>query len=193
MILTYHNIGDGDDNTWVSLAAFEKQMQTLKDNGYKPVTFEKYDAYNDKHVVLTFDDGRRNIFDALPILKKNKWPFYVFAVGNNIGAGDEFLSDADFAKIEKAGGIMGWHTKTHRDLTTLSDDEIKDEIANPYGWKTLAYPMWKNDQRVRDICAGGTIFAAVVTVLPIPAPAIYRWIRCLCKNIPTQNTSTIKS
>ena len=37
MILTYHNIGDKKENTWVSLSAFEKQMADIKKYGYDSV------------------------------------------------------------------------------------------------------------------------------------------------------------
>ena len=151
MILTYHNIGNGTGNTWVSLDAFTRQMKQLKDNGYKIVTFDKYDPYNDKHIVITFDDGRKNILDALRILKKNKWPFYVFLVGNNIGTSDEFFAESDFDEIKKLGGFLGWHTWSHPDLTTLSEAKIKHELTNPYGLDTLAYPCWKNNETVRKI------------------------------------------
>ncbi|MDR0726818.1 MAG: polysaccharide deacetylase family protein [Rickettsiales bacterium] len=153
MILTYHNIGCGKGNTWVSPQAFEKQMQTLRDAGFEIVTFENYDSYNDRHVVITFADGRKNIFDALPVLEQYKWPFYVFIVGDNIGKSDEFLSESDFYKIKKSGGILGWHTKSHRDLTAMSAKKIEKEIINPYGWNALAYPYWKNNDLVRKICA----------------------------------------
>lgn len=167
MILTYHNIGDCKENTWISLDAFMRQMQQLKDNGYKVVTFDKYDPYNDKHVVITFDDGRKNIFDVLPTLKKYKYPFYVFVVGNNVGASDEFLSEKDFDVIKKHGGFIGWHTWSHPDLTKLSKSEIKKELTNPYGVDILAYPCWKTNETVIEIakslgykyCRSGNGFA----------------------------------
>lgn len=148
MILTYHNIGKGNDKTWITLDTFKKQMETLKQSGYEVVKFEEYDPYNPKHLVLTFDDGRKNIFDAIPILKKYNYPFYVFLVGNLIGSSDEYLNESDFEKINEAGGILGWHTKTHPDLLTLSSRKIKKELENPYSFKYLAYPHWKNNDKI---------------------------------------------
>ena len=167
MILTYHNIGDGSENTWVSMDAFKRQMKQLQDNDYKIVTLEEYNPYDAKHIVITFDDGRRNILDVLPILKKNKWPFYVFVVGNNIGASDEFLSEADFDIIKKSGGFIGWHTWSHPDLTKLSKHKIRHELKNPYGLDVLAYPCWRNNRAVVNVakslgykyCRSGNGFA----------------------------------
>ena len=148
MILNYHNIGDGNDNTWITLDSFKKQILCLIENGYEFVTFENYDQFNAKHIVVTFDDGRKNLFSITNFLFENKIPFYVFIVGNNIGKSDEFLSESDFKKIEESGGILGWHTYTHPDLTKLSTRNIKKELKNPYGLKTLAYPKWANNKKV---------------------------------------------
>jgi peptidoglycan/xylan/chitin deacetylase (PgdA/CDA1 family) len=35
---------------------------------------------------------------------------------------------------------LGWHTWSHRDLTTLSEEEIRKEITPPFPMKTFAYP-----------------------------------------------------
>lgn len=148
MILTYHNIGDKKENTWVSLSAFEKQMADIKKYGYEVVTFEEYDPYNPKHIIITFNDGRRNIFTTFPILQQNNFPFYVFVVGNFIGASEEFISEKEFDTIKNAGGILGWHTKSHKDLTTLSTIGIKRELKNNYNFKYLAYPHWKTNEKV---------------------------------------------
>ncbi|MBR5130208.1 MAG: polysaccharide deacetylase family protein [Alphaproteobacteria bacterium] len=148
MILTYHNIGKGNNKTYITLESFQRQIQDLKDANFEVVKFEDYNLHNAKHVILTFDDGRKNILDILPILQKNKWPFYVFLVGDLLGSSDEFLSEADFEKITKAGGILGWHTKSHPDLTTLNSRKIRQELQNPYGFKYLAYPYWKSNEKV---------------------------------------------
>lgn len=148
MILTYHNIGEGKDSTWVTVDAFEKQMSEIKTAGFEVVTLENYDPYNSKQVVLSFDDGRKNILTILPLLKKYSFPFYVFLVGDNIGATEEFLNEKDFEIIKEYGGKLGWHSKSHIDLTKCSYWKLKSELKNPYGWDVLAYPYWKNDERV---------------------------------------------
>ncbi|WP_428060823.1 polysaccharide deacetylase family protein [Candidatus Avelusimicrobium stercoris] len=147
MILTYHNIGDGNNETWVSVFSFKKQMEDIK-NRFEVVALDNYDPYNPKQIVLSFHDGRKNIFNALPILKELNFPFHVFIVGNLIGKSEEFLEESDFKIIEENGGILGWHTHSHLDLTTLPFWKLKSEIKNPYGWKYLAYPYWKYDDRV---------------------------------------------
>ena len=112
MILTYHNIGQNNNQTWVSLASFQRQMNELKENGYRVVEFEEYDPFDDKQIVLTFDDGRKNILDVVPLLKKNKFPFYVFVVGKFIGYSPEFLAESDFEIIRK-GGVNSVGTHKH--------------------------------------------------------------------------------
>ncbi|MDR3208252.1 MAG: polysaccharide deacetylase family protein [Rickettsiales bacterium] len=151
MILTYHNIGEGKGDVWVGRDSFARQMKEISDGGFQVVRLDEYDSNNPKHIVLTFDDGRKNIFDAVQIMKKHRFPFYVFVVENLIGSSDEFLSRADFNEIKRNGGILGWHTKTHADLTTLSKRQIMTELKNPYGFDTLAYPHWKYNKQIKDI------------------------------------------
>ena len=87
-------------------------------------------------IIITFDDGRRNIFTTFPILQQNNFPFYVFVVGNFIGASEEFISEKEFDTIKNAGGILGWHTKSHKDLTTLSTIGIKRELKNKFSFSS---------------------------------------------------------
>ena len=95
-ILMYHAIMDSrclvpeDRETGAELydlpaASFEGHMAFLKDHGYKVVTAQQaLTAPDDKHVVLTFDDGELNNFQiALPILKKYNFPAYFFIIAGN--------------------------------------------------------------------------------------------------------------
>lgn len=157
MILTYHNIGDTQDKCWVSVKAFKKQMSDLKANGYKVVTIEEYDEYNDSHILITFDDGRKNIFQVFSILKNYNFPFYVFVIGDFLKLGSsaknnlldsEFISESDFDYIKENGGFLGWHSKSHKDLTKLSYRDLKLELENPYNLKFFAYPYFKWNNKV---------------------------------------------
>lgn len=147
MILRYHNIGNGDSDLWVSENSFINQMETIKKCNYDVVSLESYDPYNDKQVVIIFDDGRKNILKAMPYLRKYGFPFYVFVVGELLGCSDEFLDRGDFAIIREAGGELGWYTKSHPDLTTLPFWKLKGELVNPYGFSWLSYPHYKNTNR----------------------------------------------
>lgn len=71
MVLMYHNIGL-EEEEWVRTPAnFRKDLQTLYDQGYRPISLSDYvtGAIPVPHgftpVVLTFDDGNRNNFEYL--------------------------------------------------------------------------------------------------------------------------------
>ena len=43
---------------------------------------------------------------------------------------------------------LGWHTWSHRNLCTLSDEEVRREITPPFPMKYFAYPYGDVDARV---------------------------------------------
>lgn len=71
MILMYHNIGE-EEQTWTrTVENFKKDLQTLYDEGYRPISLTDYVNGNITTemgytpVVLTFDDGNLNNFKYL--------------------------------------------------------------------------------------------------------------------------------
>lgn len=161
MILTYHHIGKVKDENWVSVKSFARQMDEIADK--KVVRLSDYDPDDPSHVVVAFDDGGADIKNALPILKKRGYPFEVFIVGDWFGK-EGYIGEKDVAGIIAAGGRLEWHTKSHRELTGLSDAEIKKELSVPdkirrldaKGFRGLAYPWWICDKRVmKHVAAAG--------------------------------------
>lgn len=161
MILTYHFIvkrkSQVKDENFISLSDFTKQMDELKN--YDIVDFNNYDENNPKHIVITFDDGSDSIMSVLPILKKYKYKFSIFIVGDWIGK-KGFLNYDDLRKIVKLGGNLQWHTKTHKNLTTISDNDLISELTidknikklDPNGFQVLAYPFWAYNERIINFC-----------------------------------------
>ena len=124
-------------------------------------------------VVLTFDDGFQNFYTtAFPILeqygfkatvflvtdycaKKNNWP------GNPPDlASTTLMSWSEVRELKSSGIDFGAHTRTHPDLTRLSEAKVKGEIVdskdaieNAIGRTvtTFAYPYGKFNGRVREI------------------------------------------
>lgn len=62
---------------------------------------------------------------------------------------ERFTNEEQLRELKEAGAKLGWHTWTHRDLTTLSDEEIIRELTCPpeYG-EFLAYPYGLYNDRV---------------------------------------------
>lgn len=78
-----------------------------------------------KMIALTFDDGPEpvNTPKLLKLLKKENVPATFFLVGQNVDKYPEVVrSIADY------GQGIGNHTYNHQDLTTLNEEQTRDEI-----------------------------------------------------------------
>jgi peptidoglycan/xylan/chitin deacetylase (PgdA/CDA1 family) len=150
LALAYHSITPTwTDDLAVRPDAFALQLQKLADRGYEGVTFSDA-ALGDqerKVVAITFDDAFATVAEhALPILRRQGWPATIFAVTDAVTSGEPMswlVDDAPNAAAEEllplrwdqlAGfAELGWeigsHSRTHRLLSRLADDELQDEIA----------------------------------------------------------------
>lgn len=133
-VLMYHAVSDnpwGDTTLFVSIKNFELQMKYLYDNGYTPLFLSEIDSAKnyDKPIVVTFDDGYKNIYDyAYPILKKYnvKSSFYLITDWMD---GDTYISPEMAVELDKSKLFeIGVHTKIHVKLGTLDYDTQYNEI-----------------------------------------------------------------
>ncbi|NIQ15566.1 MAG: glycosyltransferase, partial [Candidatus Dadabacteria bacterium] len=118
-----------------------------------------YNPQNPKHVAITFDGVYENVYTyALPILRRFKYPFELFVVGDTIGMGNAFDQHveppAKFANFEQLktmtryGGRLQWHTRSHQDLSKLNKEQLSHELMVPNkiremdreGFRWFAYP-----------------------------------------------------
>lgn len=108
--------------------------------------------------VLTFDGIYKNVYENKEVLKGKKVIFFV--MGNFMGK-DNTFDLAYVPKLEKYctwdeviemvtefNAELGWHTWSHRDLTTLSEEEIRKDITPPFPMKTFAYPYGRYNDLV---------------------------------------------
>ena len=85
-VLLYHSISDDNSNISLKLNTFENQIMYLKKNGYTSINFNEIDQNKKKQIIITFDDGYKDVFvNALPILKKYNFKATCFFVTNLIG------------------------------------------------------------------------------------------------------------
>jgi len=182
-ILMYHRVDDvALDEYWVSRDEFEAQMKALVAYGYQAVTTEDIYDYNysggslpPRPVVLTFDDGYQNVYThAYPILMQEGLFGEFYIVTDVTVFSDLYRKSSHWIKggilgnphmtwpeiIEMAanGMVIGSHSKSHRDLTTLTDSELDDEILgskqelfSQAGITTasFAYPYGAGDDHAR--------------------------------------------
>ena len=128
----YHavsNVTGENESLYVSPREFEKQIAWLCDAGFTSVFADKYGTYSYKTAAITFDDGYESVYtDAFPILKKYNFKATVFLITS---PADGHLTDEEIKEMTASGLVaFGSHTDTHRDLTALSDAELKAELSS---------------------------------------------------------------
>ena len=150
-ILMYHSIESMPKSTvmrslHVPTRRFKFQMWLLNKLGYKALSLKKLMPYLDgekqgKVVGLTFDDGyQNNLVNALPILTKYNFSATCYIVSGSIGFSNTWDKDKGITQrplmtkneIQQwldLGMDIGAHTKTHIDLTSVSEEKAKKEIA----------------------------------------------------------------
>lgn len=107
---------------------------------------------------LGFDGIYKNVYENQDILEGKSGVFFV--MGNYIGKDNSF-DLAHVPKLEqyctwkeieemcdKYNFEIGWHTWSHPDLTTLTEEEIMKEITPPFEMRYFAYPYGKYNDLV---------------------------------------------
>jgi peptidoglycan/xylan/chitin deacetylase (PgdA/CDA1 family) len=152
-VLMYHKVNDIPDNpTSVPVALFDEQLTEARELGY---TFVGLDAVLDhyttgaplpsKAVLITFDDGYRDIYEnALPILEQHGCPSVIFVPVAFIGDAMPLPHEAHLAErgvrnptldwtlvreLDDAGVRVESHGIAHRPLAEVTLDEAVREIA----------------------------------------------------------------
>ena len=124
-------------------------------------------------VALTFDDGFASVFEhALPVLKRHRLPASIFVVAETLTPSGRAVDWVDtppsyvlktlnleqLLELRDAGFGIGSHSYSHRDLTTLDDQEcvhdltasrevLEDLLHRPVPY--LAYPRGRHNEMVR--------------------------------------------
>jgi peptidoglycan/xylan/chitin deacetylase (PgdA/CDA1 family) len=147
-ILMYHSVRDGSSGlqpyyeTNVSPQTFASQMRQLRDEGYLAVTVEQGLEFlrnsnaGQKFVVITFDDGYRDFYEAaFPVLLECGFGATVFLITGRTAdkptrfKNRECLTWTDVRELHSRGITFGSHTATHPELKFLSMEKVEDEVA----------------------------------------------------------------
>ncbi len=156
-------------------------MRWLRDQGYTSITQrDLWDALvcgrrlPRRPILITFDDGYRDVFfHASPVLRRLGFRATAYVVSGRISAGDpSFLTWPLLRALERRGIEIGSHTVAHRDLTSLPDGALLEDLrssrltlerrlGHPVPW--LAYPFGRNDARVRRQARRAGYLLAVTT------------------------------
>lgn len=175
-ILMYHDVGNYAHLWCVSVNAFKEQMQFLKLQGFRTISFDELGEgiklgkeTSEKLVVITFDDAREGVYDhAFPLLKMFGFTATVYVVpqwvsGKEVPAMEaysRFLSWEQLEVLKGEGWTIGYHSHDHKDLTAFGDDELtvnledgEAEIRNKLGVSIqhFCYPYGKYNDKVLEI------------------------------------------
>ncbi|HXM94081.1 MAG TPA: polysaccharide deacetylase family protein [Candidatus Dormibacteraeota bacterium] len=148
-ILVYHSISTnlfGLSHPYYQINTspeiFSTQMRWLRNAGYHSVDLpEMVDGLSNaqdmsKRVVITFDDGYRDVFThGLPIMKQCGLTATIFLATDRIHEtpmrfeGVDYLTWQDVRELHKEGMSFGSHTVTHPDLRSMEPEQIDYELG----------------------------------------------------------------
>lgn len=151
-ILMYHMVSEPKTTAEVKYACppsrFEKHVQTLLREGFKPISIESVEDYYtqlipipNKSFLLTLDDGfEDNYLNAFPILQRYNIPAMIYLATGLLGKTNQWMSAPTFSErkmlswpqiVEMANhGIhFGSHTVSHPRLNLLDDDSAYKELT----------------------------------------------------------------
>ena len=147
VILQYHHVSDTTPaSTSIKPDRFQEHINYLVDNRFNVIpladaltALAQNKALPEKSIVITFDDGYKNILTtALPILEAHNLPFTLFVSTSLVGTNDRiYLTWDEIAQLGEAGVQIANHTHTHAHLVRRLIDEneanwqerITDEIT----------------------------------------------------------------
>src|SRR5207302_1255716 len=141
-ILMYHYVRANPDpgdrlgfNLSVTPDDFARQMDWLAANGYHPIDFDDLRAYllgrgglPERPVVLTFDDGYRDLYTtAFPILRAHRFKAVSYVVSGFVNSPVSVTAE-QVLEMDANGVQIGAHTVSHADLTKLSGAGLWHEV-----------------------------------------------------------------
>lgn len=196
-ILMYHRVVNSAPNTkhktFVLKETFERQLHSLRRRNFSSLSFQDYEDFRTKKlplekfpkkpIFISFDDAYEdNLENALPLLEKYNFKACLFCLSDHqILKNFWDKADGEISKImteeqkrtagESRHFEIGSHGISHRDLTTLDQQELKRELEQSkrelqklYAQPVLAfaYPFGIANERVREaVIAAGYKFAVL--------------------------------
>lgn len=136
-ILCYHSVSDTGWRFATPVEVFRAHIDFLKKH-YSIVSLDQMVRNKPKNAVcITFDDGYKDVLqNAYPILEKENIKATVFAIGSRTGVNRheldnilDIMTDEEILRLKNAGWGIGFHTRTHPDLETLTEDQLHEECV----------------------------------------------------------------
>lgn len=97
----------------------------------------------------TFDGIYTSVWDHRDEIANLGGDVWLFWAGDTLGAEGFVTLDQLFSLRDDFGCRLGWHTWSHPDMRTLTDEQIRRELERPdWAEDVFAYPYGDFDERV---------------------------------------------
>jgi peptidoglycan/xylan/chitin deacetylase (PgdA/CDA1 family) len=171
-VFAYHDVMDEPTGPYhVTPGQLEMNLQRVVDLGWRFAPLSEIvdlvaaGGSLDGVAAVTFDDGRRGIFEhALPILSEARIAATIFTIAGP-GKSGRRMDDEQLRDVIAAGCVIGSHSRSHRSLRALDDEALREELRASRAdlearlgtvVDLVAYPSGHFDARVcREAAAAG--------------------------------------
>ena len=135
VILLYHRVGSAGSEIELAAETLEHHLEQLAKQETLITLDEALTGSNGGGVVVTFDDGYRDFYDAaMPLLVKHGVPALLYLATGLVGGGDgvaaaDALTWSQLREARDTGLVtIGSHTHGHVDLSKATETEAEDEM-----------------------------------------------------------------
>ncbi|MBS4192251.1 polysaccharide deacetylase family protein [Bacillus sp. FJAT-49705] len=178
--LKKHHFQDNGEleETIITLENFQSQMDYLKENHYTVLSLKEFELFMTgekrvpaKSVLLTFDDGFKNVFEfAYPVLKDHGFPAVHFLITGlitkeNVHYKPALHQYASIDEVRKSADVFDYgnhtnmfHQKNKNDMsfvTAYDKAEVKEDLVRANEWLgqsiTFAAPYGEYNEETLEI------------------------------------------
>ncbi len=139
--LTYHAIGDNQDQYVVSEYQFKTHLAFLTGEGFVVEGFEQLEArlrspkeLPPRYVVLTLDDGHESSMRAAELLAGFGCGATFFLTRDHCESKVGFIRAPQIRELRQKAFSLGTHGASHRKLTFLPEGECIEELRSSKKW-----------------------------------------------------------
>ena len=131
LVIYYHDIGDKYTKMGTETRLFKAHVATARKQGYEFVSGIEAlteDSVKAKRLLLCFDDGFRGIYDEREYFVREGLCPVVFLAVDLVGK-PGYLTWDEIRELQNIGFAFQSHTFSHRSLTDVPTEELKDELS----------------------------------------------------------------